>query len=351
MSLDTTGAAVNPLRNQAAGKREVIMKGILLGTILAVASTGCVAPLMHQTRHGTPTPAQSAELWEDPTDLADRDLFAGPWGRALAPDPATTFVWVSTKTVGVSPGFAVTDAKGLEWSVKQGPEAKTEVVASRILSAIGYHQPPVYYLPGWRISGGPSAGAQAEARFRPKHTVMHDEGPWSWHENPFVGTLPYNGLRVLMLILNESDLKDSNNSIYEVKIPGDHKTTHRWYIVRDLGTALGETGRIDPKRNDPDKFDRSGFIKGIKNGVVDFDYQGRHQELADHLSPADVRWTCDLLARLSDEQWRDAFRAGGYDPTTADRFIARIKQKIAAGQALSHPASTGGPVRNRTHAR
>jgi hypothetical protein len=30
------------------------------------------------------------------------------------------------------------------------------------------------------------------------------------------------------------------------------KTTHRWYVVRDIGTALGESGRIDPRRNDPD---------------------------------------------------------------------------------------------------
>ena len=65
---------------------------------------------------------------------------------------------------------------------------------------------------GWRINGGPSTGAQPEARFRPKHTVMKDEGPWSWHANPFIGTTSYNGLRVLMLILNESDLKDSNTA-------------------------------------------------------------------------------------------------------------------------------------------
>jgi hypothetical protein len=44
---------------------------------------------------------------------------------------------------------------------------------------------------------------------------------------------------------------------------------------------------------------------------------------------------CDLLARVSMEQWRDAFRAGGYEIATSDRFIARIKAKIAEGQALT----------------
>ena len=109
---------------------------------------------------------------------------------------------------------------------------------------------------------------------------------------------------------------------------------HRWYVVRDIGTALGETGRLDPQRNDPALFERTRFINRVKNGAVDFNYHGRHQELADHIAPEDVRWMCDLLARLRIEQWRDAFRAGGYDAATAERFIARIKAKIAEGQAL-----------------
>ena len=103
------------------------------------------------------TPAQSAELWEAPNDLAERNLFDGPWGKDLAPNPTTTYTFVSAKTVGISPGFAVTDDEGQEWSVKQGPEAKVEVVMSRVLSAVGYHQPPVYYLPQWTLSGGPSS--------------------------------------------------------------------------------------------------------------------------------------------------------------------------------------------------
>jgi hypothetical protein len=312
------------------------MKQMVLSALVAVACTGCVAPLMRSTQAGPPTAAQSAELWEQPTDLAERELFHGRWGKALAPSPTATYAFVSAKTVGVSPGFAVTDEHGMEWSVKQGPEAKVEVVMSRVLSAVGYRQPPVYYLPRWTISGGPISGAQPEARFRPKHTVLKEEGEWSWQENPFVGTRPYNGLRVLMMILNESDLKNSNNTLYAVKGAGD--TPHaarRWYVVRDIGTALGETGRLNPKRNDAALFERTRFINRVKNGAVDFNYHGRHQELADHIAPADVRWMCGLLAQLRIEQWRDAFRAGGYDAATSERFIARIKEKIVEGQALT----------------
>jgi len=38
---------------------------------------------------------------------------------------------------------------------------------------------------------------------------------------------------------------------------------------------------------------------------------------------------------LSDQQWSDAFRAGGYGPEVADRFIGRLHQKIADGEQLA----------------
>jgi len=40
------------------------------------------------------------------------------------------------------------------------------------------------------------------------------------------------------------------------------------------------------------------------------------------------------MQRLTDAQWKDAFRAGGIEGELADRFIRRMKQKIAEGLAL-----------------
>jgi hypothetical protein len=312
------------------------MRRIVLSAFLWAVCTGCVAPRVHSTLSGAPSPSQMAELWEEPKDLAGSDLFYGRWGKDLAPNPKATYTFVSAKTVGVSPGFSVTDEAGTEWSVKQGLEVKVEVVTSRILSAIGYHQPPVYFVPQWMLHRGPFSIQQPEGRFRPKHTVLKDVGDWSWQVNPFIGTRPYNGLRVLMLLLNQSDLKNSNNTLYDVRESSEVETAaHQWYVVRDIGTGLGETGRLDPRRNDPALFERITFINSVKNGDVQFNYHGRHQELADHISPQDVRWMCDLLAQLRLEQWHDAFRSAGYDTVNADRFIARIRAKIAEGQALS----------------
>ena len=52
------------------------------------------------------------------------------------------------------------------------------------------------------------------------------------------------------------------------------------------------------------------------------------------IRPADVQWAGRLLTRLTDKQWRDAFRAGNYSEGDADRYIRKLKQKIDDAIAL-----------------
>ena len=63
--------------------------------------------------------------------------------------------------------------------------------------------------------------------------------------------------------------------------------------------------------------------------------------LLEHITPGDVKWICSRLQALTDARWQDAFRAGGYAPGLADRFIRRFKHKIDEGLAL--PAEGGRP--------
>ena len=77
---------------------------------------------------------------------------------------------------------------------------------------------------------------------------MREVGDWSWQRNPFVGTRPYQGLLVVLMMFNSSDLKDSNNSVYEMVPP---RGAPRWYVVRDVGSALGETAKLDAVRAIP----------------------------------------------------------------------------------------------------
>ena len=138
---------------------------------------------------------------------------------------------------------------------------------------------------------------------------------------------------MILAIFNSSDLKNANNTLYEFRASDG---VERWYVVRDLGTALGSTGRIAPVRGNPDVFTRLGFIRGIDRGYVQFDYHGGHQELfRNRITPADVRWAGELLARLTRDQWDEAFRAGGYDNATAVRFISRVLEKVEEACRLS----------------
>lgn len=89
-------------------------------------------------------------------------------------------------------------------------------------------------------------------------------------------------------------------------------------------------------RRHPASFERHPFIVGVNNGHVDFAYNGWYRKLVrDRITPDDVKWASDLLARLSERQWREAFRAGGYDPETADRFVRTLQKRIAQGRHVT----------------
>ena len=307
-------------------------------TVAVLLEEGCarLPRKMRSTAAGTLTPAQMAELWVEPADIASRDLFHGPGGAALAP-PAERFQFLSKDTKGYSWGFDVKDASGRKWSTKYGPEAHSEVVASRLVWAIGFHQPPAYFVEKWELQGGGEPGFKPPSRFRPDMPGRRRADEWSWRANPFVGTQPYRGLLVLMRILNNWDLLDRNTAIYDLDPPLEG--ARRWYVVIDLGASLGRT-RIVPDsgtRNDVEDFEQQGFIKGVDgDGHVKFDDLGRwHRELFGELTPADVHWTCERLDRLSAQQWQDAFRAAGYQDDVAARFIRRIREKVAAGLVLA----------------
>lgn len=280
-----------------------------------------------------PSAAVLAEFWQEPDDLAGRDLFWGPWGEKHAPKADGRFDFLSRKSTGFSRGFEVEDERGVKWSAKVGDEAQSEVVASRLMWAMGYHQPPVYYVEHWTLSGQTGwAGPQDAARFRSKVKELEERGDWDWHNAPFTGTQPWRGALVMMLLLNNCDLKPSQNNLFELKEPRDGVS--RWYVVRDLGLSLGETGTMYPKRNDIAKFEKEPFIVKQEGQRLHFGYSGRWQELFKDLTPADIRWTCERLNRLSPRQWEDAFRAGGYTPELAARFIRRFHEKIEQGLAL-----------------
>lgn len=298
-------------------------------------------------------PAQPASerelraLWEEPSRIAERDLFFGPWGPERAPDPNDTYRLLEHKHTGVNPGLTVRDSHGREWSVKQAPpegqppEGPIEIVVSRVLSAIGYHQPPVYFLPSFTLTDDWGTHREPGGRFRLKGKPLKDVGTWSWQQSPLAGTQPYQGLLVILMLFNSSDLKNTNNTLYERRTADG---VEAWYVVRDLGTAFGSTGRFAPRRGEVDAFRRHRFITGVNDGFVDFGYRGWHQELVRRrITVADVKWAATLLDRLEPHQWADAFRAGGFTLDAAAPFLDVIRGRIQQALEIGHPSTTVSP--------
>ena len=304
--------------------------------VVALYYPACT-PKMQPTMPASAAPLN--ELWQEPANIGSRDVFDGPWGAEHAPDPNVTYAFVSRKQQGTNPGVTVTDPDGKEWHVKQpthtdqGAEGPIEVTLSRVLSAVGYHQPPVYFVPALKIADRRGVHVEPGGRFRLTEKSMKHVGEWSWQQNPFVGQRPYQGLLVILLMFNSSDLKNSNNTLYQVTRGG---RTAEWYVVRDLGDALGKTGRFAPQRNNLEIFARTRFITGVSGGFAEFgDYRGLHGELLHgRITPADVAWASALIGGLSERQWQDAFRAGGYPPHVARQFISILRGRVAEGQRI-----------------
>ncbi|HZN54272.1 MAG TPA: hypothetical protein VFB67_03040 [Candidatus Polarisedimenticolaceae bacterium] len=300
----------------------------LAATVGVMGALAC-APAARPAPSTSPPPAL-IELWDDPRDLESRDLLIGRGGPALVPDPKVEYRLEALDTKGHSKGYEVVDPSGRKWDVKIGDEAQSEVAVSRILWAIGYRQPVVHYVARWRLSGGPTA-TPAPGRFRFKGDHKSD-GEWSWKENPFVGTRPLRGLVIVNILLNNWDLAASQNRVY--RLHDDQGSIARWYVVQDLGAALGKPRWPLGSRNDIEGFEARGFVRGADGDHVDFDYGGRHKDLLKDATVDDVVWACRLLARLSDKQLDDAFRAAGYTDDLRERFVRHIRMKIGQGLAL-----------------
>ena len=314
------------------------MRRVLTLAVVAIGAGLLVAGSEARMRPATPqNQLRIEELWREPHNIAAQNLFDGPWGHALAPDPDASYRFRRSERIGVNPGMTVVDSSGREWNIKQAPhygrlaEGPLEVVLSRVLSAVGYHQPPVYFLPAFTLKDTFGTRQEAGGRFRLRPPELSERETWDWRKNPFVGTRPYNGLLVILAMFDSADLKSANNRVYErTTTPG---SVERWYVVRDLGATLAS--RVRASTGDSERFAAFPFHTGTDTGYVQFAHTGRQGDLLrDRITPDDVRWACQLLARLTDAQWRDAFRAGGYGQADVDRFTQRLRDQVSEGLTM-----------------
>ena len=324
-----------------------------------LAALVCAVPLGAEKRHESESGGKErvasgpAVLWRQPTDIASRNLFYGPGGEEDAPHSVFTFVKEDLQ--GTNPKFDVRDENGVKWKVKLGVEARPEVAATRLVWAVGYSANEDYFLPELRIQGMPSHLHRGQNLVEADGTVHNVRlkrylegekkmGDWRWRQNPFTGTRELNGLRVMMALVNNWDLKDANNAVY------DEDSKEQVYLVSDLGSSFGTTGRswtAAMGKGNLGSYERSKFIGRVTPRYVDFDVPTRPALLiifkpkdfferlemrwiGKCIPRADVEWIGGLLQQLSPAQIQDAFRAAGYPPEEVQAFSHVVEQRIAA---------------------
>jgi hypothetical protein len=281
-----------------------------MGLVLTVLMLAVLAAAQDQGK--TTAPLGNAVLWE-PVNIAERDLYLGPGGEEMKPD-ISKVVFIKEEKQGHNKKYRIKDAKGREWVAKFGREAQPETAAVRFLYGIGYKTEINFLVPSLTIPGkGTFENVRLEAR--PAHVERLDE--WKWKENPFVGTNELQGLKIMMVFFTNWDLLDLQNKVLRVR--QDAGIEHH-YIISDLGATFGKLGnnnlpfffRIGRKTNNPEVWSNAGFISGVENGIIDFDFKGKGRSLMDDITVAQGRWLADLLLQLSDKQIEDAFRAANY---------------------------------------
>jgi hypothetical protein len=275
-------------------------------------------------------PTGTPVLWRDPGDIAARDLLHGPGGAGMKPD-LRKITFIKQETGGYSTKYRVRDASDSEWVAKVGKEAQSETAAVRLLWAIGYVTEINYLVPRLTIEGkGTFENVRLEAR--PEHIKRLDE--WKWADNPFSGTKELRALIIMMALLNNWDIKDTNNKILLVpNLKTGQNRLH--YIVSDLGATFGRVKvdapviwRIKRNRNDPADYARDPFLEDVTDGRVFLFYKGKSQRMFDDLRVEEAAWLGGLLAQLSDRQIGDAFRAANYTPGEVRLMTGAVRARI-----------------------
>jgi hypothetical protein len=321
-------------------------------------------PLASAAEKGEHKKADIAEqtpsvLWENPRDISSRSLFYGSGGRK--DEPQGPYVFLKEDMHGSNPKFEVRDRNGITWTVKLGLEARPETAASRLLWAVGYFTNEDYFLPGIRVENMPAHLRRGREFVSPDGSIAavrlkrHPNGDkkireWCWRKNRFVGAREFNGLRVMMALINNWDLKQVNNYVFRDHDSNSPTGIRDIYEVSDLGSSFGTTGWARPlskAKGNLASYRESQFIEKVTPGFVDFGFPTRpalfnavslprfiHYVgmgwVGKDIPRSDAKWIGQLLAQLSASQIRDAFRAAGYPPDQVEGFTQVVLKRIAA---------------------
>ena len=152
-----------------------------------------------------------------------------------------------------------------------------------------------------------------------------------------------------MALINNWDLKDVNNSVYEEAGDEGSGVPEQIYMVSDLGASFGTVGANWPNekaKGNLESYTQAKFLSKVTPEYVDFRVPNRPALIymvnpraffmrlrlcwiGKRIPRADAKWIGQLLAQLSDKQIRDAFQAAGYSAPDVEGFSRVIEHRIA----------------------
>jgi hypothetical protein len=317
---------------------------LIRSTVVAALMFVLAAPVaLAQEKKAKVLQPGTPRLWKDPGNVARLDFTYGSAGRARMPKAPFTFV--EEDLDGSNAKLKIKDANGVNWGVKFGSEVNAEVFASRIAWAAGYFVEPAFFVKSGKIDGVTgltrakkfigSDGSFQDARFELKekgYTKFKDDQSWRWDSNPFVGTKELAGLKLVLLLTSNWDSKDardagrgSNTAIWQAS------NNDQWYVFSDWGGSMGKWGGVMSR----EKWDCKGFasqtpkfIKGVRNGEVEFGYSGQRKDVTTGIKVSDVQWAMRYLGQLSDAQLRAGLEASGATPDEVSCFTAAFRDRL-----------------------
>jgi hypothetical protein len=227
--------------------------------------------------------------------------------------------------------------------------------------AVGYFANEDYFVANLHVQDLPhlhrgqkfvaSDGSVPNVRLKRYLKGEEKSGNWRWSQSQFTGTRELNGLRVMMALLNNWDLTDENNARYEEESDGSPREV---FMVTDLGSTFGPgklTWPLAKSRGNLGAYRHARFITGVTPDYVDFQAPGRAsffflftpreymhklqlRWIGRRIPRADARWLGQLLAQLSPDQIRDAFRAAGYSAPEVEGFAKVLASRISQLEEL-----------------
>jgi hypothetical protein len=300
------------------GRRQIVAMALTLLAIAFSAGTYAQTPKKQIKVGDAP-----GVIWREPTDITTRNLFWGPGGEKHAPKGKLTFTSENLK--GINAKINATDENGIKWGIKFGNEAKPETAATRLVWAVGYFTNEDYYFPElpskglFHLSRGEeyiSNNKLHEVRLKRHNKGEHEIADWSWDQNPFVGTRELNGLKIMMEIICNTDLKKVQQHVYDIK------GVEQRYVAADIGASFGRAGKTVGRTKGVLKdYNALPLIKNAGPDYIDFWH-------FKHIPRADAKWIGGWLTQLSDAQVSDCFRAAGFSTEDTAGFTRKVREKI-----------------------